>query len=344
MLYFLVDLLALGTINAIMVVGLNIQYGYSGILDLTYYTFVGIGAYIGAVTTMGTPQGLGTQIYILHWSLPWPIAMLLAGLVSAVLGLAMVLIVVRRLQSDYLAIVTVSLGFIIWNFITNYIPLFDGANGLFGVPYLTGGANMSNVQYSLETFAVSVAVLVGCVIVARAIYRSPYGRVLRALREDEIVAESFGKNVRSAKITAFVVSSFMAGVSGALLVYYLTSWNPQAFLPEESFILMAAVIVGGTANYWGSVVGAFLVIELLSEITRYLPSTANGDLVGAGRAVLIGVVLILMLMFRPQGILPERVDKWYRRPGNNRGRPGVTLGRASRDLRRWLRMDREPIT
>ncbi len=313
MAYFLLDLLALGCINAIMVVGLNLQYGYAGVLNFTYYTFVALGAYVAAVTTMGAPPtNFGVEHYALQWALPWPVGLLLAGTAAAVAGLLMLLLTIRRLRSDYLAIVTVSVGFIVWNFITNYIPLFDGSNGIFGIPYILNGAGVDEPTYTAEILAIAAMILAGCLWVSWRIFRSPFGRVLRAVREDEIVAESFGKDTRAAKIWVFVIGSFMAGVAGGLLAFYLTAWSPAAFLPEESFILFAALVIGGSGNYWGALVGAFVIIELLSEISRYLPSFGHASVIGAGRAILIGVVLILILQFRPEGMLPERRLRWYR--------------------------------
>lgn len=334
MLFFIVDLLALGAINAIMAVGLNLQYGQAGILNFTYYTFVAIGAYVAAVTTMGKPSvPPSLEQYVLQWHLPWPVGLLLAGVVAGVAGLLLVLLVIRRLRSDYLAIVTVSVGFIIWNVITNYIPLFNGANGLFSIPYILNGQTASAIDYTLEILGISVVVLAVCVWVARSIFRSPYGRVLRAIREDEVVAASFGKSLTASRVWAFVVGCAMGGLAGALLVFYLTAWNPAAFLAEESFILMAAIVIGGPGNYWGAVLGTFVFVEFLTEIARYFPNIGNGDLVGAGRAIFIGIVLIVVVRFRPEGLVPERWLHWYGKPGK-----GGSTGRSSAgDLgfRRW---------
>lgn len=331
MTFFLLDLLSLGCVNAIMVVGLNLQYGYAGVLNFTYYTFVAIGAYVAAVTTMGKPPtNFGVETYILQWNLPWPVGLLLAGIAAALAGLAMLMLTIRRLRSDYLAIVTVSVGFIIWSFITNYIPLFDGSNGLFGIPYILNGAVVSEPVYTLEILVVAGLILLACLWASRRIFRSPFGRVLRAVREDETVAESFGKDVRVAKIWVFVIGSFIAGVAGGLLAFYITAWNPAAFLPEESFILFAALIIGGSGNYWGAVVGSFVIIELLSEISRYIPTFGNPAVIGAGRAILIGVVLILILQYRPDGLVPERRLRWYREgPTTLPGPPGESSGSSS---------------
>jgi len=322
MLFFILDLLTLGAINAIMAVGLNLQYGQAGILNFTYYTFIAIGAYIAAVTTLGKPTLTGgVYQYILQWRLPWPLALLLAGVVAALLGLVVVLVVIRRLRSDYLAIVTVSIGFIIWNVITNYIPLFNGSNGLFSVPYILNGATVSTTQYTVEVMVVSLVVLAGCIWVARAIFRSPYGRVLRAIREDDVVAASFGKSTTASRVWVFVIGCFMGGLAGAMLVFYISAWNPAGFLPQESFILMAAIVIGGPGNYWGAVLGTFVFIEFLSEIERYLPNVGNGAVVGAGRAILIGIFLIAVVRYRPEGLIPERWLRWYKVKGPQPGEP-----------------------
>ncbi|HVB09556.1 MAG TPA: branched-chain amino acid ABC transporter permease [Bacillota bacterium] len=314
MMYFLVAALALGCINAIMVLGFNIQYGFTGILNFTYYTFAAIGAYIAAVTTMGPPpQGVGIQVYILQWSLPWPVGLLLGGLVAAAAGLLVVLIAVRRLRSDYLAIVTVSVGYIIWDVIDNYIPLFNGDNGLFAVPHITGSMRLSSLGYAVVMLIVSALCLGVFYLVARRIYHSPFGRVLRAVREDEVVAASFGKNVFQAQVWVFVIGSFMAGVAGGLLIQYIGAWNPNAFLPLETFVLLAALVIGGTANYNGSILGAFLIIEVVDEASRFLPTFGRPDLVGAVRAIVIGVALILVLRFKPGGLLAESRVRLYGR-------------------------------
>jgi branched-chain amino acid transport system permease protein len=314
MLYTLVDMLSLGAIYGVLAIGLNMQYGYAGILNFTYYTFVAVGAYMTGVTTMGPVPAVerGLEQYVLGWSLPWPVGLLVGGASAAFLGLLVVSVAVRRLRSDYLAIVTVSVGLILWTVITNETALFDGSDGLINVPPITGSLALSNLGYTLVMLGLGVVVLALCYLAASLIFRSPYGRVLRAIREDEVVAASFGKDVRRAQLWVFLLGCFMAGVGGGLLVDYVSAWNPEAWLPTETFILLASVIIGGTGNNLGGVVGSFLVVEVLDELTRLLP-TSQASLIGAGRAVLIGCVLILVLRFRPEGILPERV-RFYPRP------------------------------
>ena len=311
MVFFLTDALVLGCINAIMVVGLNLHYGYSGLLNFAFYIYVAVGAYIAAITTMGKSTVPGIT-YALGWTLPWWAGLLLGGIVAAILGSLVFLLTVRRLRSDYLAIVTVAVAFIMWNVIDTYQPLFDADTGLFGVPQITGSANISTEAYSVIMLGLSAALLALFVWLSRRIFRSPFGRLLRSIREDDQVTAAFGRVTWKPQIAVFTIGCFLAGIAGGLLIFYISAWSPSAFLPLESFILLAALIVGGSGNYWGALLGAFVLIEALGEISRYVPNFGNAANVGAVRAMVIGLVLILMLRYRPEGIIPERWLKWYR--------------------------------
>jgi branched-chain amino acid transport system permease protein len=311
MLYFLTDLLVLGCINSIMVVGLNLQYGYSGLLNFAYYIYVALGAYVAAITTMGPSKTPGIT-YALGWTLPWWAGLIIGGMVAAVFGALVFLLTVRRLRSDYLAIVTVAVAFIMWNLIDTFQPLFDGDTGLFSVPQITGSANISTEGYSAIILALAAACLAVFVWTSRRIFRSPFGRLLRSIREDEQVTAAFGRVAWKPQIAVFTIGCFLAGIAGGLLIFYISAWSPSAFLPLESFILLAALMVGGSGNYWGALLGAFVLIEALGEIARYVPNFGNPANVGALRAMVIGLVLILMIRYRPEGIIPERWLRWYR--------------------------------
>lgn len=331
MLFFFTDLLVLGCINSIMVVGLNLQYGYNGILNVSLYMYVAIGAYVAGVTTMGKAT-LPNTTWILGWHLPWYVGVLLGGIIAALLGAVVFGFTVRRLRMDYLAIVTVATAFIAWNVIDNYYALFDGDTGLFNVPNLVGGGNLSTENYSLVVLGISAAVLAACVWVSMRIFRSPYGRLLRAMREDENVTTAFGHRSWPPQLWVFVIGCFMGGISGGLLMFYIGAWSPATWLPLESFVLLAALIIGGSGNYWGAVLGSFVIIEGLSELSRFLPDVGGAANSGAIRAIVIGVVLILVLRYRPEGLVPERWLNWYRAPLRerfpwSRWRPG-SLGRA----------------
>lgn len=310
MIYYLTDLLVLGCINGIMVAGLNLQYGYGGLLNFAFYTYTAVGAYISAVTTIG-PSKVPGVTYILGWHLPWWCGILLGGLAAALLGAFVFSFTVRRLRSDYLAIVTVAAAFIFWNLVNSDQSLFSGATGVFNVPWIIGNTSFSVEQYSLVIAGLGVLVLAGCVFVARLIFRSPYGRLLRAIREDETVTAAFGRTSWQPQLWVFMIGCFMAGLAGGIFVFYITAWSPNAFLPLESFFLLAALIIGGSGNYWGALLGAFVVIEGLNELSRFVPSFGHPGSVGAARAMVIGIVLIVVLRYRPEGVVPERWLRFY---------------------------------
>src|SRR6202049_5030322 len=318
MLFFLTDLLVLGCINGIMVVGLNLQYGYSGLLNFAFYAFVAVGAYVAAVTTMGPPpSNFGVETYILQWSLPGPVGLLLGGLAAAAVGGLVFSFTVPRLRSDYLGIVTVAAAFIIWTFINNFIPLFDGANGLFGIPHIIGGTSLSTEEYSLVMAGLGVIILSAFIWASRRIFRSPYGTLLRAPREDEVVVASLGRKAWHAQVWVYVAGCFMGGIAGGLYVFYLTAWGPNSFLPLASFFLMAALVIGGSGNYWGAVLGAFVILEGVNEVTRYVPTLVSSANAGSIRAIAFGILLILILRFRPAGLIPERWLHWYPRASSD---------------------------
>ena len=139
------------------------------------------------------------------------------------------------------------------------------------------------------------------------ITNSPYGRTLRAMRDNDVVADSLGKNLRSLRTSSLVVGGAIAGLSGGILVGFINLWDPQAWGYAETIVLFAAVIIGGLGNHRGAVLGAILVPLAFEEATRYIPPVpGNAGLIPALQWVVIGVLIIAFLWFRPQGILPER--------------------------------------
>jgi ABC-type branched-subunit amino acid transport system permease subunit len=149
-------------------------------------------------------------------------------------------------------------------------------------------------------------VLVILYVVIEMLYRSPFGRALRSVREDEVAAAAFGRNVFSLKLKAYVIGGVIAGLAGSLLVNFLTAWSPAAWTPIETFLLYAAIFVGGTANNRGVVVGAFFIFVFIQEVTRFIPVVHIGETaLAAARDISIGLLIIAILWFRPQGILPE---------------------------------------
>lgn len=289
--------------------GLNLQFGLTGILNFTFITFVAIGAYFAGVTALKPADGTTTGQYILGWDLPYPIPAILGGVAAAILAALVGIVGLRRLRSDYLAIATVSVGQIAWFIIGNDTPIFNGWDGITGVPQPWNSVlNLDYNHYEWVIMLISAAFAGIGYLVIRALNRSPYGRVLRAIREDENVAASLGKNVFAYKMSAFIIGSVFAGIGGALTVEFIGAFNPSGWLTPETFIIWAAVLVGGRGNNLGMVIGAFLVPVIFNEITRFLPQIpAHPELIQSIRGMAIGFLLIIVVRFRPNGILPEQI-------------------------------------
>ena len=194
--------------------------------------------------------------------------------------------------------------------ITNDRPFLTGAAGLSLVPPPLQdqiGVDAINT-YEYQYFYVAVSLLcVGFVLfAANRIANSPYGRSLRAMRENEFAAASLGKNLLAQKLTMFIVGGVMGGLSGAILVGFIGTWAPAGWLYPETIVLFAAIIVGGRGNNWGAVLGAILVPVLFFEATRFLPNFGRPGLVPAFQWVAIGSLILGFLWFRPKGVIPEQ--------------------------------------
>lgn len=306
--YYLLTILIFIGIYSIYGWGINLQFGLTGILNFTYITFVAIGAYFAGVAALTLPSGgIGGQ-YIFGWQLPFPLPPILGGIAAAILAALVGYVGLKRLRSDYLAIVTVSVGQIVWMLIGNITPIFNGWDGIAGVPQPFN--SVFQLDYNHYQFVFLVIVIVFAVlgyIVAQRLTYSPFGRVLRAIREDEDVANALGKNVFLYKMAAFLIGSVYAGVGGALTIEYIGAFNPSGFTTLETFIIWAAMLVGGSGNNRGMILGAFIVPVLFNEVTRFIPAIPGHPLLeDAFRGMAIGLLLILVARYRPQGILPER--------------------------------------
>lgn len=306
--YYLLTLSIFFCIYCVYSWGLNLQFGAAGILNFTYITFVAIGAYIAGVTALGKPVAGGMSgKYILGWHLPYPIPPILGGIAAAILAVLVGLVGLRRLRSDYLAIVTVAVGQIVYMVIGNNGSMFNGWDGISSVPQPYN--SVFNLHYQNYQWVFLAICIILCVIgywVVQRLIHSPYGRILRSIREDEDVSAALGKNVFGYKMSAFIIGCVFAGVGGAMTVEYIGAFNPSGWTTMETFIIWAAMLVGGSGNNRGMILGAFLVPVLFTEATRFITIPQHPLLMESLRAMAIGLLLILVVRFRPQGIFPER--------------------------------------
>jgi branched-chain amino acid transport system permease protein len=293
-------------IYAILSIGLNLQYGVTGIVNFTYYTFVAIGAYVAGVLTLGKPPAGSGETYILGLNLPFPIPIVLAALVAGLFGGLLALTVFRRLRSDYLAITTLCAGTVAFDIVTNSTGLFNGPNGIYGVPTplaSTFGVPPQNTYMVLIPIGLVILALVWWV--AHCIDLSPYGRTLRAIREGRDAAAAFGKNTLRLQLGVMILGCAIAGIGGALTVEFVGAFNPSAFETVETFVVYAAVILGGPGNNLGVILGAVLVQGVIIQGSLYLPTIGAESLVPAIRNMVIGGMVILVLYFRPRGMVGE---------------------------------------
>jgi ABC-type branched-subunit amino acid transport system permease subunit len=310
---YLVSILTEGAIFGIMALGLNVIWGWSGDFDLAYYGYIAVGAYMTLVLTIG--PAVAPAHYILGLSLPYPLAVVIAVITSMAVALVVGAIALRHLRGIYFSIVTLGAVYVMYVLAGQYVPLFDGYNGLsglfdpmgdwFGLDYLT-------YQYFLMGLCLVLFALV--FLFMWRVSNSRFGMALRTLREDERAAAAFGRDIYRLKLKGYVLGAGLGGFAGALFAAYLSAFNPSAWSPIEIIVLYSAVLVGGRGNIWGVALGVLIMGLVVQESTRFLPrlpgldelNTVHPQVLLAMRGVIIGLVLVLFLRFRPQGLLPER--------------------------------------
>ena len=298
--YFGVDVLAAW--------GLNLQYGLYGMYNFAFILFQSAGAYTAAILALGHPSHqFGGQQYFFGASLPFPLPIIVAGLVASVLGLAIALILRQGMRSDYQAIVTFVIAVMALLTVSAIIPLFNGQAGLSQVPQpLASALHVSSAGYAWIYVAfVAIVCLISYVIIRR-LMGSPLGRAVRAVRENANGAAALGVNATWCRIVVSELGAAMAGVSGALLVEFIGTWSPGSWSYAETLVIFSAIIVGGVGNNIGVLIGVFVTQIIFAEGSRFLPTSLPPNLVGSLQWIVIGVMTLAFLWFRPQGIVPEK--------------------------------------
>jgi branched-chain amino acid transport system permease protein len=296
-----IDVATLALIYVVLGLGLNIVVGFAGLLNLGYVGFYAVGAYTYAILN---------QFYGLSFWTCLPLSALMASLFGVLLGFP-----VLRLRGDYLAIVTLAFGEIIRMMATNLSSLTGGPDGISGVPKPTvfgfemarnasaEGAttfhDLLGLTYSSEhmviyLYLLTLALAGLTLLVTSRLIRMPVGRAWEALREDEIACRSLGLNPAHIKLSAFTLSAAFAGIGGAFFAARQTLVNPDSFSFIESALILAIVVLGGMGSQLGIVVAAILI--------TVLPEVARGF--AEYRMLIFGLEMVLMMLWRPQGLLP----------------------------------------
>jgi branched-chain amino acid transport system permease protein len=289
---FLIHLLTLVCLYAMMALGLNLQAGYAGMVNFGFIAFAGLGAYAA---------GIASQ---LGW--PLPAALLLALAAAAVLAIATARLG-RQLSSDYWGIATLAIAEILRTVALNESWLTGGAQGIGGIRPLFADlpAPWRDLAF-LALAALCLALVYGGY--ARIIH-SRFGRALKVMREETSLAVCFGYDPVSLKMRASVAAAVPAALAGGLLTYYISYVGPDVMVPSETFALWTIVMVGGLGSNLGVLLGGLLVQSVYS-FAPFLKDWlgVSSDLAGAVRLGLVGLMLLACLLWRPRGLLPERLE------------------------------------
>ncbi|HYR78157.1 MAG TPA: branched-chain amino acid ABC transporter permease [Pyrinomonadaceae bacterium] len=281
---YLLHILSLIGIFSICAAGANIVTGYAGLVSIAQAAFFGVGAYT-------------TALVAIDLNAPFPFG-LVAAMTTAAVAAMLLAALSLRLGHDYFVIATIGFQLIVWSVLNNWQSVTRGAFGIPGIPPL------SLMGFAIRSqWAVTLLILVSAAAVFWVCHRlvnSPYGRVLKSIREDEPFAQTLGKNTLSFKISAFAVCGALAGVAGCLYAHFSAFIDPTSFTISESVFILSIVIIGGAGNVWGPAAGA-VVLVALPEILRFvgLPSVVAANV----RQILYGTLLLVMLMVRPRGLI-----------------------------------------
>lgn len=285
---YLVAIAIIGLIYILLGLALNLQWGQTGLINFGHVAFFAIGAYTsGLLSLAGWPITLSVVA-----------AAVVAGLAAWPLGRLTV-----TLKEDYLAIIAIGFSEVVRSILENESWLTRGPSGVPGIPSM-----FADLPASERSLAIMIALVVVCgvvLVLLERLIRAPFGRTLRAIRDNEMAAEALAKNIVGFKTRSLVLGSAIAGIAGAFYAHYLTFISPEQFTPEVTFNVWIAVIIGGSGSNLGTIVGTILLIVFL-EGTRFLNDfglALDGSQLGALRFMIIGAALVLCMLFRPNGLI-----------------------------------------
>ena len=283
---YLSHTLNLTFIFVVLTVSLNLILGYGGMASMAHAAFFCIGGYVSTIVTMHFDWNFLAGV---------PIAVIATATFGGILAAPFI-----RVQEEYLILFTIAFQMVIFHLMLSLYNITGGDSGIFGVPKPEFfGFQVETPAHFLPFMALFVFIVYW---VCLKVTKSPFGRVLKGIREDERVVTSLGKNVMKFKVIIFMVGTGIAAGAGSIFAHYTQFISPAIGSLDESILIIAMVVLGGTANLWGSAVGAFLLI-IIPEILNFLPG-ASGLIVPL-RGFIYGALLILFMRFRPEGIIPE---------------------------------------
>ena len=292
MIAYLVAVGIIALIYMLLTIGLNLQYGYTGLINFGVVAFFAIGAYTSALLTLG------------GWPLlpAFVVAMIVAAIAAYPIGLLSL-----RLSDDYLAVVTLGFSEVVRLVIQQERWLTHGVQGLPGIPRIFQSLGIG-AYAELATLAVLILCNLAAIGLMLHLVRSPYGRLIQAIRDDEVAVEAIGKDPRRLKVQVFLLGSGLAGLGGAFYAHFITYLSPDQFLPLVTFYVWIAMIIGGTGRTTGAVAGSLILMVFLegSRFARdWIPGVSEVQMASV-RLALVGLALILFTIYRPQGMMGTR--------------------------------------
>ncbi|MDD4011613.1 MAG: branched-chain amino acid ABC transporter permease [Sphaerochaetaceae bacterium] len=301
--FFLLIMIYTG-IYSLMAMGQNVITGYAGMLSLCQAGFFAVGSYATAILCVKCGWSFWATL---------PVAALLSAFLGLLIGLPTL-----RLKGDYLAIATLGFGEIVRNVINNWDKLTNGPMGIQRIPMVKlFGYTFSPYRKGIFLILVWVIVL-ACYFLVTRLAKSRMGRALEAIREDEIAADSMGINVTLYKVAAFVIGAALAGIAGSLQAVFMLSVSPGTYVFMVSIMVLCMVVLGGMGNFFAVIVGAFII-----QFISYFP-----QLVGLSsvippqfKQILFGLILVLMMIYRPQGMLGRSMRSYDKLQGISK--PGL---------------------
>jgi branched-chain amino acid transport system permease protein len=296
--------LVFASVFALIVLGLNLQWGFTGLFNVGVAGFVAIGAYTSALLTApdypNQIGGFGLPVVV-----GWLGAMVVSGLAALIVGVAAL-----RLRHDYLAITTFGIAVTLQLIALNAQALTGGPFGLQFIPKPLSGVISDNLAWNAFYLALVVGILGLSYGAIERLVRSPWGRVLRAIREDETAAESLGKRAFRFRLQSFVIGCMLMGLGGALYAHFVGYIAPEDFLPILTFQIWTMLVVGGAGNNRGAILGTFVVWAiwtLAGGALREIVPPAHQAQAATLQVVLIGLLLMGVLLLRPKGLIGERL-------------------------------------
>jgi len=279
---YLIHLAILICIYAVLAISLDLAMGYTGLMNMGHVAFFGIGAYTSALLNMA--------------GVPFIVSMLAGALLAGIFGFILSW-PTSRLRGDYLALATLGFSFIIESFMKNWTSLTRGPLGIPGIPRPNIFGLVISSQLSYMIF--SLIVMVVCFFIITRIEKSPFGRLLEAVRDDEVAAKTLGENVRHIKSMGLLVSAFFAGIAGSLYAHYISFIDPTTFSILEVILLFSIIIVGGLGSSKGALIGTIIIL-LIPEPLRFIGFPSS--IVGPARQIIYALLLLLIIYFKPKGL------------------------------------------